>query len=558
METLTFDNYKLDQTMTKTMPDGEVIVFKAHNLTPYYDQARGSGYTNGKVIIDAQAFGNGDELPMWDECFITYPEEEILTATAGTAAFAITGGLIPNTLTAPKNNAIVDSIKIEQGGVVLENDTQNSAHFANFKKHCMTSVDDLAKNQDADLYYPDSVGAWSAAASLQGIANNANANASTATSYTYTERANTGLVKRQQMGFPLNAHSADVLNTASNQKEELATYQEITSAITSIATTGTTLSHTHRLRVIKPALYSDFIAKHPMCPGTGYKFTFTVNQGTCVSSYTVSGSTQFSTLPTLTKTTPIGPSTCMPTMLCLGPGTAAGSLTTTAGTTDTLTLTLTSQLDTSGNTRQTGVILWVPSIVPTNEIKAKLQQTPKIIRRPYKITSSVFTGLAANASINQQLFSAIANPRLLVIIPQFSQTTQTQASQMSPFNPSPGCSDPTLSLTKNQIRLNNKQVLQAPQSYNFQHFRENLSKILAFNGGVGPLTSGIIDLQKWLNNYRYYAYDLSVLDDSQRDVPQLISFESYNNNKVAIDLYCFVLGEVDTEFDMIKGGVSMS
>ena len=555
MDTLIAENFIYEQTLDKTVPDSDRVVFKQKNITPIIDNARGgSEYISGKVVIDAQNFGNGPEIPDWANAYVVFPEVEKLTGQAGNADMTV-AALPTNFLTAPKNNALVESFRAEQGGNMVVSESQNLSQLVNFKKHCTTSADDIAKNAATTLYAPDGVGNWAATASIAGVSNVGNN--PNGTVLTGAEQFNAGVLQRQRAGLPLNAVST-VFNDATKQANEFAPYQKITSAVTTIATaSATTLSEIHRARVVYLRDLDDYFAKHPLVRGCGYKFTFTVNQGSAVATYSSITTTQFATLPTLTAATLTGPATCMPSMLVVGPNTVAGAGATTIGTTSSLTLTLSSKLDISSDARQQGVMLYVPTYIPTEEYEARLLQSPQVYRTPFKITSSVFTGLTANAPINLQLFTAIANPRALVVIPQFAQETQTQPSQCSPLNPSPACTDPTLSLTKCQIRVNARPVLPAPQSYGFQQFIENTSRIFAVNGGLSPITSGVIDFWKFMHNYRYYAFDLSYLAEEQRDIPQLVSFESFNNNSVKIDLYVYCLSEQGAIFDMVKGGVEL-
>jgi hypothetical protein len=216
-------------------------------------------------------------------------------------------------------------------------------------------------------------------------------------------------------------------------------------------------------------------------------------------------------------------------------------------------------LDTAvGVARQSGCIMYVPSYLLSEEYESKLLAHPIIHRSPFMITSSTYTNQIPNAPINLQLFSAVINPRALVIIPQFSQVTQTQPSQCSALNPSPGATDHLLSLTRLQVRINSKQLLPSSVNYGFQQFIENTSKIFSINGGQSSITSGKISLHDFIMNYRYYAFDLTpIVAEDQRDIPQLISFEAFNNSKVAIDLYVFVFSESSVTFDILKGSVDV-
>lgn len=561
MDTLVADNFIFDQTLDKTVPDSDRVVFKQKNLTPFIDQARGgSEYVSGRVIIDAQGFGNSSEIPDWANAYITVPEVETLTAQTGVADLAVSS-FNQSYMTAPKNNSLVESLRVEQGGNMIVSESQNLSHLVNFVKHCTTSADETAKHGADSLYAPDSVGNWTATPGVLGIANVANDPLNT--DITGPERVNEGLLKRQRLAFPLNkVGSNGILNDAACHLNEEGSYQAVPLGSTKTITyaSETTLSEIHRLRVVRLADLSDYFAKHPLVRGCDYKLTLSLNQGTSTVSWSATtASNPFSVLTGASVSTSlVGGATCMPSMLCVGPNTIAAKATATVGSTTTLTLKLTSKVDISSNARQQGIILWVPSYIPTEEYEAKLLATPQVYRTPFKITSSVFTGLTANAPIGLQLFTAISNPRALIVMPQYAQEAQTQPSQQSPFNPSPGCTDPTLSLTKVQIRVNSRQMLPSPQSYSFQQFIENTARIFAVNGGLSSVSSGNIDFWKFMHNYRYYAYDISAIDESQRDVPQIISLEAFNNNKVKLDLYVFCLSEQGAIFDMVKGGVQLN
>ena len=563
MDTLIAENYLFEQTMDRSVPDSDRVVFKQKNLTPFIDQQRGGGeYTTGKVIVDAQSLGNGADIIVHSKAFAVVPEVDILELKAG-AAVTITANTVPtNFLTVPKNNASIDSLRVEQGGTTIITESSNLAYLTNFKKHCTMSQDQIAKHGATTLYYPDSVGNWKTTAGVAGTVNVANDSSSTATFK--HERFNEGLLKRQQFSLPFNYDTA--FNDVANQKNELAAYQKVSTANsnvpTGLTTSYQTFSEIHRLRLIPLEDLDDYFAKHPSCRGTGYKYTFTHNQGSVEMTSSISGTdTKFLANAWTTGVAALtAGASCMPSMACLGPGTIAGSLATcsevgSSGTT--ITARLTSKIDVSADALQQGIYLWVPSYIPTEEYEAKLYAQPKVYRTPFKITSCVFQNLGANMPINLQLFNAIPNPRALIVIPEFGQATQTQPSQASPFNPAPGCTDPTLSLTKNQIRVNSRTVLPATLNYGFLQFIENTSRIFSVNGGLSSVSSGIIDFHKFMNNYRYYAYDLSMLPEDQRDIPQLISFESFNNNKVVVDLYVYCLSETGATYDMIKGGVEI-
>lgn len=552
LDSFVAENYIFDSSIDKSTPDSNHYVVKQRNITPITDQQRGSGdYSSSRVIIDAQSFGNGSDYVDWKNAYITLPYRITLSAVAGSTS-TVSGTYDHNMLTALKNHCLIENLRVEQAGRTIVQESNNLSQLINFIKHCTMTGDDIATQTVQNAYYPDGAFTTSTAASLQGVANvnNFGLNAST------INRVNDGLVKRQQSLYPANQLGNVAFSTATNQQNEFGVYQSVSSAPTTINTTATNLSDIHFIAVIYLRDLSDYFAKHPISKGLGYKFTLVVNQATSTASRTTT-TTPFNSTPTLAATSLVGSSTAQPAQLCLGAGTLAGNSSITA-TSTTYDFTLTSRIDTTADTRQNGVLMYVPSYVLSEEYESKLISNPVIQRSPFMINSAVYTSQTANAPINLQLFNAIANPRALVIVPQYATASQTQASGASPVNTCPATSDPQLSLTKIQVRVNSRSLLPNPSNYSYQQFIDNTSRIFKLNGGESVITSGVIDLQKFTSNYRYYAFDLtSAVSPDQRDIPQLISFEAYNNSAVNVDLYVYVLYEQSATFDVLKGSVDI-
>lgn len=546
------ENYIFDNSIDKSTPDSNHYVTKQRNITPIIDQQRGSGdYSSSRVIIDAQSFGNGSDYVDWANAYITLPYRVTLSATAGVTA-TLAGSYDHNMLTGLKNNCLIENIRVEQAGRTIVQESNNLSQLVNFIKHCTTTQDELATQTVNNAYFPDGSFNVACAASLQGVANNANYDGGIFN----VINTNDGLYNRQRSLYPANQYGNSAFSAVANQSAEYGVYQSVTSAPSTIATTGTNLSDIHFIAVIYLKDLSDYFAKHPISKGLGYKFTLVVNQATSVATLTTTTNV-FSTLPTLSATSLVGSSTAQPSMLCLGASTIAGSASV-SSTNTTFSYTLTSRIDTTNDTRQNGVIMYVPSYVLSEEYETKYINNPVINRTPFMINSAVYTSQTQNAPINLQLFNAIANPRALIIVPQFAVETQTQASGASPHNSCPATTDPQLSLTKIQVRVNSRALLPNPSNYAYQQFIDNTSKIFKLNGGESQLTSGMINLQRFTSNYRYYAFDLtSAVPEDQRDVPQLISLEAYNNSAVKVDLYVYVLYEQSAVFDVLKGSVDI-
>lgn len=547
MDTLIAENYAYEQTTSKQMLDADTFIVKQKNMTPIIDQQRGSGnYTSSKVIIDAQSFGNGSDWTNWAEAYITLPYSYTLTMAATTTSTLNSSTITDaNYLIAPKNMSLVESFRVEQAGRVIVQESANLSHLVNFVKHSTVSREEMQRDVGTTLYWPDGSVNTLQAIGIAGSVNNAN-------SSTIISNFNEGVFNRQQAILPSNRLTSYVTAAAGNN--EAASYQAASfpTSLTGGAA-ATTVSDVHYLAVIRLKDLSDYFMKHPLSKGPGYKITLTINQAqTTITS--VSTTSPFNSTYTLSTTVPSINSTVQPAMLCVGANTFNSSVV--GGTASIYTFVLTSAIDISNNARQSGVILNVPSVVLSEEYEAKLLANPIIHRAPFMINSAVYTNQTAGSTINLQLFSGISNPRAIVVIPQFTQVTQQQPSQMSPFNPCPGVSD-AVSLTRLQVRVNSKAILPAPTSYAYSNFIDNTSRIFSLNGGLSPITSGIISLQKFMNNYRYYAFDISLLPEDQRDIPQLITLEAFNNSAVGVDLYVYVLYEQSATFDNLRGTVDL-
>ena len=270
LDTNIAENFLFDASIAKNNLDANNYVVKSRNITPIIDQQKGSGsYTTGTVIIDAQSFGNGSDVVSWNEAYITLPYRVTLSCAAGTTS-TVSATYDNNFLTALKNHSLIESLKVEQAGKVIINETQNLSHLVNFIKHCTTTQESLETQSVCNAYYPDGEYSGSAVASLQGVANNSNFYSGSAG---FSLAHNDGLYKRQKALYPLNdVAGGSTFSSDSNIANEFGTFQSVATPVTSITTSGVNLSNTHFLAVIYLKDLSDYFAKHPLSRGLGYKF----------------------------------------------------------------------------------------------------------------------------------------------------------------------------------------------------------------------------------------------------------------------------------------------
>lgn len=564
METKIADNFIYESVLDKSVGDSNKTPFIRKNLNYILDQQAGnSTYTSGQVIIDSSSLASsGNTFQDWTNAYVVIPfnvkvEATALIASAAGGPTATTLGAI-NYLTCLKNNALIDSITVEQGGRTIINQTSNLSQLVNYKMHSTFSQDMVNKMGPSLMYYPDSVGAYTYNLNTNDSVNNTINDENNSASYGKPETHNEGIVKRQQYTYPYTTG----LTTQALQKNEMSAYNSATAEVDTSAA-NVVFSDLHMLATIRLKDLADYFDKHPkLTRGVGYKIYLRVNQGvsTFTHSQTTSSVNPFSELLVSNQTfNGIGSSLTQPSMISVGLNKLSTKITYSNNVVISAhTLKLTSQIDTGANALINGVRLYVPSYECSPSYHEKLVAQPPLNRPFFDIYSNILQNQGAGAYVNTQIASGISSPKALIVIPQLAQATQSTNSQGSALNPSPGTTDPQLSLTNTQIKLGSEYVLPDRVNYDFIQFLENTSQMFGLNGNqTNEMSSGVIDFQKFKHNYRYYSYDLSRYLDSANKIPQMITFESFNNSNVAMDLYFYVLYERDATFSLAQGSVEV-
>lgn len=562
MNTKISDNYIYESVLDLEKSDSDKTPFLRKNLNYVVDQQNGNGnYQSGQIIIDATSLASSaNNFNDWSNAYIVLPYNVKLTGQFDTAT-SISAASLPicNYLTSLKNNAVIDSITVEQGGKTIINQSSNLSQLINFKLHSTTSQDNLNKMSSSLQYFPDSVGAYTYSAGsigLQNISNNPNS-----TTFTTPEAYNAGALTRQQKLFPYTT----ALTTQAKQINEGDVVQLAGPIV--VAPVPVAISDLHFLMTIRLKDLTDYFAKHSkLTRGIGYKITVRVNQGFTTFTHIAPAkdTTPISDLAiTAQSFTGIGGSIVMPAMLHAGLAgvntLAQGLITTTVATQlAASSLVLTAQVDTGAQALLNGARLYVPSYEMNPTYQEKIMALPVINRTFFDSYFTQIQNQAKNSYINAQIATGISNPKAIVIVPQIAQQVNNFNSQASAFNPSPGTTDPQLSLTNTQVKVGSQYVLPDRVNYDFVQFLENNQSLFGLNGGqTDMLSSGIIDFTKWRHNYRYYVYDLSRYPASTDNVAQMLTLESFNNSDIAIDLYVYVLYERSAEFNLVAGSLQV-
>lgn len=202
------------------------------------------------------------------------------------------------------------------------------------------------------------------------------------------------------------------------------------------------------------------------------------------------------------------------------------------------------------------------------------------------VLSFTFTGITSGNPINYLVASGIANPKRIVIIPFFHDDSSpsttavptgtgpylsgTVASQfwnlscpkivfqpISPFDSAPATTAPMGYISNFNIQMSNQNIFSQATSYDFEEFVQEVSEANAINGGLDTgLTSGLLDINSWRNNYRYYVANLGrrLNGDNQG---KTITLVGKNNTKFTMDLYIFVEFERKLSLDVEIGKITI-
>ena len=199
--------------------------------------------------------------------------------------------------------------------------------------------------------------------------------------------------------------------------------------------------------------------------------------------------------------------------------------------------------------------LYAPSyhMNPAREIQFLQQGTKRVTYR------DIFSYQARN--IGQGAFevpvtNALANVKKVVVVPIFNQSSNGGISPLlSPFATEGATTSPLVgTLNSFNIRYGGSPFLNMDIRYGYEHFLEHVYGVNSINGGgsVG-VNSGLLDFDKWQNNYQYYVINLSRRLKEEDRIPKAVHVVGNNNNLVNIDLYIFLEIEKEIVIDLATG-----
>lgn len=176
----------------------------------------------------------------------------------------------------------------------------------------------------------------------------------------------------------------------------------------------------------------------------------------------------------------------------------------------------------------------------------------RIIVMPFFHDDTVPSGNAVTVTSSWANVSGTAAPAYYNL-----STSRMPFQPISPFDSAPATTAPMGYIKNFQVQLSNANIFQRNIDYDFEAFLEEVSECNAINGGLDTgLTSGLIDMRKWKNNYRYYVANLArrLAGDN---TPKSITLQGINDTYYQMDLYIFVEFERKFSLNVETGHISM-
>lgn len=177
-------------------------------------------------------------------------------------------------------------------------------------------------------------------------------------------------------------------------------------------------------------------------------------------------------------------------------------------------------------------------------------------RIKYDVVTSIasYVNQSPQQSFDLTLSSGVSNGKMLVIVPMLSASGNAGFSQLqSPFDSAPNTTAPIV-LSNFQIYLGNKAIYENPVSYGFEHFSNELSRVMEYGNSIHGECRGKIGFKEFMAGISNY-----IVCDMKRRLPEdsksLISVRISGKieSLKAVDLYCFLVEQRELVIDLSTG-----
>ncbi len=540
------------------------------------DQTSSGSYTSGQSILETSSLSNSNKWLNWTSAYLAVPSRiRVTTSAVGAVAVSQFMAGIKNGY----HNAI-NSCQVEINGVTVQQATQLSNLVWGYRLMTSLSYNDVLKFGSVIGFWPDSSNSWTytAAASRTGLgyANNTDGGAvdvsgnNPDTGVTNPGLAGTagvglneGFLKRQMW---LSYATTGLTAAAVASHAHAATNTQLAQVFKSYCTATSGLAGAlgevmyNFMAIIRLKDICPLFEQLGLCKGLLVRLTMTLNQPTfAVTKVGAAGGAGTWSVGTAVsfpyggQTNPVMIASCAASNGSNQVDAATFNVDYRIGTTPFSSTSLsTGTTANTGAFGQTNIRLWVQSCILAPEQEAELLAQP-VRSLKYNDIYEMDFAVVNGATANQLLFNSVPRCRRLIMIPMASDADQ---GITSPFDSAGGCTTlPMCGITNFQVYLSGMPLFLTPTNYDYRVFLEQSVKTGVNYGLVDGISSGLIGLDQWQNNYRYYIMDLHQGLESEDDVVKNIQVSFSSQSSTDQRWYCFVEYERQLELNILSSAV---
>lgn len=537
-----FDNYN------KISTDKQVV---------YAIDSNNTGYSNGQVVIDTtNQLGGNNGFAALKESYVIAPYVVSLTNVAGATGVALSS-TSPNAYSfCLKQNVanIVDHIDVQLNGKVITAGNAYQNFYNNVRLQYESSSSYIQKMAGTNMMYiDDSMPSWSGSASSTGtgfINNNVNMNITPnylANSVTVPWQFNSGAFKRllinnptgssQTFSWPSQTTAHAAANCTANAKSFWIPGSTSAPAANSTVLVGTWIFICKlQLVDLHPVFQTLDLVQNPQL-----RLTLYFNVGTAIITPTVSNS-----IFALGATNMTGGQTC-PIMLT---STASNNpnVNLIANSANTYSLRVAFGVVSNSDTNPSSSLPFTTTrlYIPFYNLLPEI--TRSILDKPVekKVFNDVFVQQFTNAAttwgqnFTLTVQSTFPNIQYIALLGYANPSGNANVQQFqSLLDSAPATTQAGLGLYNVQVQVGSQNLYRNLISYDFQQFQDEISNILAVNGGnTRDLGNGLIDEQKWSSYYKTWIFDCSRISS---DVRQNVNITAQLQSDMATDFYVMIV-----------------
>lgn len=165
-----------------------------------------------------------------------------------------------------------------------------------------------------------------------------------------------------------------------------------------------------------------------------------------------------------------------------------------------------------------------------------------------------------NADFTLQLSGSHKAIKYVCVLP-FSETSDGHWKNAdnteqfaSPFDSAPWTLQPGSAIRNFNIRVGNEVVFSKQKEFDWEMYRDEITKVMALNGGLThEISNGLLDAQAWANAHRFMIADCSRV--SNKDVPQTVVVSGTNVCSQGSNLLVLVIYERNLSINLLTSEV---